>query len=274
MIITIYCEGKKGSPDYDVLDKVVGDIPSIIIQPIGSKFGANAIIEFQEKGAKKSDFFFFFRDRDFDCPVPRNEEPYFDGNKTFFSYRTTIENYFFDTSLFLRFLEAKELISEYDIHTEDDVSKVFIETAKNIRYYQAVRHTLGELRFPNSFGTTWMKEGSGHLPEQLDLAYCQSEGWKLIHDVVSNSNKEWTEEHFQSVLKKYLEMFNDDFFKELKFLIFFQGKDFEKALKNGLNNFPMKDYYKFAKKHFDYKKYDDLVALRTMIWNECYKEEK
>jgi hypothetical protein len=30
-------------------------------------------------------------------------------------------------------------------------------------------------------------------------------------------------------------------------------------------NFPMKDYYKFAKKRFDYKLYPDLVELRQII---------
>ena len=264
-IITIYCEGKKGSPDYDILVKTVGTIGATRIKPIGSKYGANAIIEYQEKGAKISDFYCFFRDRDFDFPVPQNEELYFDGNKTYCSYRTTIENYLFDTNLFLKFLEAEQLNSIHGINTEDDVRSVFIETAKKLKDYQAVRYTLGQLRFPNSFGTTWIKEGSGHLPPKLNLEYCISEGWKLICDVVSRTDIEWAEDNFQSILKKYLELFNDDFFKELKFLIYFQGKDFAKALTNKLQNFPLKNYYKFAIKHFDYKKFKDLVELRTII---------
>ena len=247
---TIYCEGKKGSPDYDILNKVVGTFGATRIKPIGSKHGANAIIEYQEKGAKKSDFYCFFRDRDFDFPVPQNEELCFDDKKTYRSCRTTIENYLFDTSLFFRFLETEKLNSKYEIRTENKVREVFIETAKSIRFYQAVRHTLGELRFPNNFETTWIKEGSGHLPPNLELAYCQSEGWKLICDVVSKTGKEWTEDNFQSILKKYLELFNnDDFFKELKFLIYFQGKDFAKALTNKLQNFPLKNYYKIGRAH-------------------------
>ena len=187
-IITIYCEGKRGSHDFDILDKVIGDI--VIIKPIGGKRGANAIIEFIEKGVTTSDFYLFFRDRDFDCGVPSKEELYFDG------------------------------------------------------------------------------DGSGHLPSKLDLEYCQTSGWTLIQDVVSKNNKEWTEKNFKSKLDEFLELFNDKFFAELKFLIYYQGKDFAKALTNKLSRFPLKDYYKFAKKHFDYKKFTDLVELRGIVDKE------
>jgi len=262
-IITIYCEGKRGSHDFDILDKVVGSFARI--KPIGSKRGANAIIEHEEKGATKSDFYCFFRDRDFDCSVPKREELFFDGKKTYFSYRTTIENYLLDTTLFFRFLGTKKLTSKYNVKTEKDVIDVFIETAKSLKFYQAVRHTLGQLRFSNSFDTTWVKEGSGHLPEKLDLESCKTEGWRLVDDVVSKNNEKWTKSNFQSVLKEYLDLFNDTFFDELKFLIHFQGKDFAKALTNKLVDFPMKDYYKFAKEHFDYKMFKDLVELREII---------
>ena len=261
-IITIYCEGKRGSHDFDVLEQIVGDIATI--KPIGSKWGANAVVEFVEKGATKSDFYFFFRDRDFDCPVPKEEKLSFDGNKTYFSYRTTIENYLFEISLFLGFLEQNESKAKYGILTEDDVKNIFIETAKNIKDYQAVRHTLGQLRFANSFGTTWT-DGSGHLPEKLDIDTCKTEGWKLICSVVSKNNSEWTEHNFQTKLNEYLHLFDDNFFTELQFLIYFQGKDFAKALTNKLPNFPLKNYYKFAKKHFDYEKFGDLVELRKII---------
>ena len=264
-IITIYCEGKRGSHDFDILEKVVGNIATTVIKPIGSKRGANAIIEFVEKGTTHSDFYCFFRDRDFDCSVPTKEELYFDGKKTYFSYRTTIENYLFDISLFFRFVETKKLNAKYGINAKTDVRDIFIETAKSLKFYQAVRHTLGQLRFSNSFGTTWVKEGSGHLPDKLDLESCKTEGWKLICDVVSKNNVEWTECNFQSKLREYLDLFTDNFFAELKFLIYFQGKDFAKALTNKLIDFPLKDYYKFAKEHFDYKKFKDLVELREII---------
>jgi len=264
-IITIYCEGKKGSHDFDILEKVVENIAPIVIKPIGSKRGANAIIEFVEKGTTNSDFYCFFRDRDFDCSVPSQEALYFDNKKTYYSYRTTIENYLFDTSVFFRFLETKKLNSKYGINAETDICNIFIEAAKSLKFYQAVRHTLGELRFSNSFDTTWIKEGSGHLPEKLDLETCKTEGWKLINDIVSKNNIEWSDSIFQTKLNEYLNLFDNTFFTELQFLIYFQGKDFAKALTNKLTDFPLKDYYKFAKEHFDYRKFKDLIELRNIV---------
>ena len=264
-IVTVYCEGKKGSHDFDVLEKVIGDIANVTIKPIGSKHGANAIIEFVEKGTTTSDFYLFFRDRDFDAPVPSTERLCFDGKKTYFSYRTTIENYLFDTAIFFNFIEEQNVGTIYKINSENDVKNIFNETAKELKYYQAVRHALGKIRFSNSFNTTWVKDGSGFLPEKLDLDSCKSEGWKLICDIVSKSNIEWTEQRFQSTLEEFLHFFDDTFFNELKFLIYFQGKDFAKALTNKLPEFPLKTYYKFVKNHFDYKMFGDLKELREII---------
>lgn len=76
-IVKIYCEGTSGSYDYDILEKVVTDFPSVKIEPIGSKFGAGATIKFLEgEGGRvidKSDFYFFFRDRDFDRPIKKEK---------------------------------------------------------------------------------------------------------------------------------------------------------------------------------------------------------
>jgi hypothetical protein len=262
-IITIYCEGKKGSHDFDILEKIIGDVATI--KPIGGKRGANAIIEFVEKGTTQSDFYLFFRDRDFDCEVPKNEKLTFDGKKTYFSYRTTIENYLFDTKLFFKFIEENQLTAKYKIDNENEVKNIFIETARDIQYYQAVRCTLGELRFPNSFDTTWISDGSGHLPLKLDLETCKTNGWNLISDVVSKNNMEWTKDKFLSKLDKFINLFDDRFFNELKFLVYFQGKDFAKTLTNKLPNFSLKNYYKFSKEYFDYKNFGDLVELRNII---------
>lgn len=262
-IITIYCEGKRGSHDFDILEKVIGDIASI--KPIGGKKGANAIIEFNESGTVKSDFYCMFRDRDFDCPVPGKEQLTFDTKKTYFSYRTTIENYLFDVELFFNFVKLNDIGLKYNISSINDVKNIFIEAAKIIKDYQSVRHTLGKLRFANSFDTTWVELGSGHLPAELDLDSCKTNGWKMISDIVIKSNIEWTEDRFYSELDMFLEKFNDDFFDNLDFLIYFQGKDFAKAITNKLSDFPLSSYYKYSKSHFNYKKYGDLAELRKII---------
>ena len=59
--------------------------------------------------------------------------------------------------------------------------------------------------------------------------------------------------------------FDKVFFDELKFLVYYQGKDFAKALTKELPSFPIDNYYKYAKKYFDYTKYADLVELRAII---------
>lgn len=261
-IITIYCEGKKGSHDFDILEKVVGDF--VTIKPIGGKKGANAIIEHLEKGTVKSDYYLFFRDRDFDREVPQHENLIFDGKKTYYSYRTTIENYLLDVSLFFKFIEKKGLSNKYEIGTIDDVKNIFIVIAKELKNYQAVRHTLGALRFANTFDTTWMRE-SGDLPERLELEICQTNGWNLVQNVADRTHQEWTKPKFDSILNQYLDLFNDDFFEDLQFLVYYQGKDFSKMITNKLTDFPLKDYYKFAKEHFNYEAFEDLKELRAIV---------
>ena len=262
-ILSVYCEGKKGSHDFDILEKVIGEF--VIIKPIGGKKGANAIIEFSEKGTAKSDFYCMFRDRDFDCPVSSSEELTFDGKKTYFSYRTTIENYLFDVEMFYNFIIEAKLETKYSISNIESVKDKFIESANNIKYYQAVRHTLGKLRFPNSFETTWIKAGSGHLPLELDLPSCKTDGWALINDAISICNLTWTEANYLAELERFVTLFNDDFINNLEFLIHFQGKDFAKALTTLMIDFPLSSYYKYAKEHFDYNKYADLVELINLF---------
>ena len=262
-IINLYCEGKRGSHDFDILEKVIDGYLNITIKPIGGKYGANAIMEYQEKnGNVRSDFYLLFRDRDFDKPIPKDEKLIIE-RKTYYSYRTTIENYLLDVSTFFNFLQEQK--NNYNLDTEESVKALFIKVAKELQYYQAVRHTLGALRFANSFDTTWVV-GSGTLPNALDLETCSSNAWQLIEKELHKSQQQWTKEIFEATLQDFLTLFEaESFFDELKFLVYYQGKDFAKALTKELPNFPIDNYYKYAKKHFDYTKYPDLVALRTII---------
>ena len=148
--------------------------------------------------------------------------------------------------------------------TEEAVKALFIKVAKELKYYQAIRHTLGALRFPNGFDTTWEK-GSGTLPNALDLDSCKANAWQLIEKVLNKSNQQWTKETFETTLQKFLTLFDEHFFDDLKLLVYYQGEDFAKALTKELPNFSIENYYKYAKKHFDYTKYFDLVELRAII---------
>lgn len=262
-IINLYCEGKRGSHDFDILEKVIDGYLNITIKPIGGKYGANAIMEYQEKnGNVRSDFYLLFRDRDFDQPIPDKERLIID-RKTYYSYRTTIENYLLDVNTFFDFLQEQK--NSYRLDTEEAVKALFIKVAKELKYYQAVRHTLGKMRFANSFDTTWVV-GSGTLPNALDLNTCKTNAWQLIEKELHKSQEQWTKEIFEATLQDFLTLFEaESFFDELKFLVYYQGKDFAKALTKELPSFPINYYYKYAKKNFDYTKYPDLVELRTII---------
>lgn len=264
MGLTIYCEGTRRSHDYDLIHKIVKD-KLVQIQPIGSKRGAEAFIEDCENQKGGAEAFIFFRDRDFDVAVPEKPSLIKQGT-TFYSYRTTIENYLFDAHCFFAFLENKKLNRQYKIHSPKEVQNTFIKAAKKISYYQALRHTMAQMRDSTDGATTWLKGNSGSLPYPLDdkMRYRQ----KALDSVKETSTQTEinTEEAFDATLDAFSTRFdNEDFYLASQYLIWFQGKDFAKSLSLTLPQFPMAQYYKFAKKYFDYRQFEDLVELREII---------
>jgi hypothetical protein len=208
-----------------------------------------------------------FRDRDFDKPIPQNPILEQDDKRDYFyySYRTTIESYLFDTSLFFSFLKENNLCEIYSVHSEDDVKKKFIDAAEKIKYYQAVRHTMGKMRTGETNFGVKLTDKSGILPKQLDEEFCKNEAWKKIAKAKSLTDS-WTEDDFSKNYQEFIDLFNKYFMENLHFLIYFQGKDFASSLRTILpENFPLESYYKFAKKYFDYHKFPDLVQLRELI---------
>lgn len=278
-IINIYCEGTKGSHDYDILEKIIVDLSCTVkIEPIGGKRGAvNVINALEQVATDKADYYFFFRDRDFDQDLRKVEkaclfrEPKKKPNgevvgQVCFSYRTTIENYLFDIQTFYKYLTEKNLLVKHNINSVEDVKRKFITAAKNIKYYQAVRHALGEIREPVDFGTTWGNRSSGKLPDELDEISCRTNGWKCISASKQIINEKWTEECFKEKVNAFLEIFNDEFFDNLSFLIWFQGKDFGASLiSKEFQGIGLDNYYKFSKNHFDYKEFSDLLEFRNLL---------
>jgi hypothetical protein len=266
-LVKIYCEGKKGSHDYDVLDKVLSDL-NISIQPIGSKKGAGSAIQvYEQLAVDRSDAYLFFRDRDFDAPVPL--KPALVEHKfTYYSYRTTIENYLFDVIRFHDFILEKKLQHKYQLYNVMDVQNLFTDAAKGIAYYQAIRHTMGKMRIPTDFGTTWLVGGSGTLPtreELKDRDFCKAKAWEKVAAAKKETDN-WTTQLFNEQLDIYYNQFNDiAFYVNADFLIWFQGKDFSLALGRLLPEFPMKNYYQFSKKYFDYTAFQDLIQLRQIV---------
>ena len=262
--IKIYCEGTKRSHDYEMLRKVVGG-KNIFIHPIGSKRGAEEVIEVFEKTGKKTGAFLFFRDIDFDVAV--NEKPsLIIENNIYYSYRTTIENYLLDAPCFFDFLKEKKLEKRFKIHSITDIQNIFIKAAKKISYYQALRHTIARMRPTNDDKTTWIKGNSGSLPyEMVDKLACRQKAFDFVKSLYSESEAP-TEAAFDALLDTFCERFETAaFYAQAQYLIWFQGKDFAKSLSLLLPQCPIKDYYLFAKKHFDYTRFDDLVEFQKII---------
>lgn len=109
---------------------------NILIKPIGGKLGSKAIVQYlennQERELSKSKDYLLFRDRDFDQPIPEEERLIID-RKTYYSYRTTIENYLLDVSTFFHFLQEQK--NNYKLDTEEAVKALFIKVAKELKYY-------------------------------------------------------------------------------------------------------------------------------------------
>lgn len=257
-IIKIYCEGRAGSIDFDLL-QLITDGLSVQTIPIGGKTGAKSAIQVHEAGLSKADFKIFFRDRDFDAPVPAQAQLIHDGTYVYYSYRTTIENYLLDYSLIEAYTKSQALDA-------NDLRKNYHDAAKNIRYFQALRHTLGELRTPTDFGTN-ITEKSGTLPTDLSETYCRSMGYEKIKASLAKTES-WNRANYDSTYDKFVALFDDDFIESDKFLIYFQGKDFMKSLSRKLPDFSPKNYYRFAKSKFDYRTHPDLMELRKLLENQ------
>lgn len=264
----IYCEGKSGSHDNDLLEKILGDFrPNIEIKPIGGKRGSKAImayVEGQGLTATNGNDYLMFRDRDFDQPVPSQEKLTMDGH-VFFSYRTTIENYLLHPQGLYDFDREKGTALFASVSDAENLMK---DAAYDLKDYQAVRHALGVQREGASFGTRWT-EKDGVLPARLGLDDCIDEANRLILDAKIKTDR-WNEADLRQEVERFLAIFDNDFFNRQDYLVWFQGKDLAKSICNRLNNFDMKSYYKFAKSRFDYTVFADLVELRTIVENKIH----
>jgi hypothetical protein len=255
--VTIYCEGQAGSHDYDLLVKVLDGLP-YQIQPIGGKTGAKSAIQVYEKGVVKSDMKLFFRDRDFDQPLPATECLTID-DYVCFSYKTTLENYLISLPTLIAFLHKQGTSL-----TGKEIEDAFLAAAQSIQHHQAVRHVLGKLRMPVGFKAN-IVEKSGQLPTNLDRNYCRTEGIRVMLEGKQPTTR-WTEAVFDEELAHFEGVFAmPAFYQQSLFLDWFQGKDLAKALSKAFSGLSMDRYYEFAKDRFDYTQFADLVELRQLV---------
>lgn len=274
-IVKIYHEGHTEGFDADILEKTLPlDAQR---QPIGGKFSAKAVIQTHENVApSKSDYWLFWRDRDFDKEPEFCKLLDFDAKgKICYSHRTTIENYLLDAEMFYQFCLQTSVSFVWKSKAKHEGLKeiefVFKRQAEKIKSYQAVRYALSSIRNKTNLQITnsW-SGGSGTLPKSLIDTDCKSEGSKIL-EAVFNSVKIYCSppefEEFQKKVTHYLAIFDQNFFDNFDFLVWFQGKDLMASLQR-VEIFDEKKYYKFALKHFDYTRFPDLVALRYYIENK------
>lgn len=265
-IIQIFCEDIN---HYGVIAKLLdkrqkGKADVRIVQTGGVR-GARAFKEgYNKRTGVQSVADIFFRDRDFDFPPSHEVILYEMENEkhTYVSHRTTIENYLFDADLFLTYTSKHHPSS---FKTSDDVISLFTESAKQIGAYEAVRHTLGFFRKNYSFRTTWTK-GSGNLPSNLDERECVSKGFTLIDDV-RQSLCPIDKNVFTEKFDEFYNSFNDNFYENQLYWVWFNAKDIEKAIRTQLpDNFSFDAYHNFAIKNLNFtEKYNDLSKMLEVI---------
>lgn len=281
--ITIFCEGKKTSLDTALLNRVVENINRCTIVPVGSKFSFSTFVEgYFSTNQTANQRYLIFRDRDFDIKPTSNIKllQLKNANKfTFLSHRTCIENYLLDAELIHdywteKYQEKQENPSSTWGHKDSiGVSEIttWIETsARNLRYYQAVRWALGDLlrirEVRKQLKTTWTG-GSGKLPESLELENCKNQAVELIHQF-RQAVESITETQFQESFDIYLQQFEqDDFWKQKKYLIWFHGKDIQKEMQRQQNQYfsLSSSFFEWAISRLDINQYPDLVELRNKI---------
>lgn len=279
----VFCEGQTGSLDYRLLDILLDGIPEPpTIVPCGSKFGFPNFASGYFSGNTNVPWI-AFRDRDFDKEPPT--EPallQLNSRKVFLSHRTTIENYLLDAVLIHRywtekFLQSTKIPSSRwawgDSPGEAAIREEIETAAREISDYQAVRWALGHLTnvggARKQLATTWTKN-SGNLPQSLKLEACRKEAVELIRRF-REAVDQVSEDIFDQRLTEYLIRFRQEsFWSEKKYLIWFQGKDIQKAINQRNNHFlQWEAFFDWAlspsEARIDIGAYPDLMEFRNEL---------
>lgn len=264
----------EGGYDYRVLAQFLPNV-ALVVQGTG-KYGQSSFIDGYAKsqGATTSKIFIGFRDRDFDKAIPEKCEletqeinDSFSGKTIAFSYRRTIENYLLRPESFEFFLEKNS--SSFSTLNSLLIRELLLESAYELRYYQAVRQALGEVRDKNLLTTSWTDK-SGKIPQQLDEGYCLEKGRELLTTYDQKATQIANIGKFEELFRKYVSLFdNETFYQNRLHEVWFQGKDLEKVLQTKLQkyapSFPMNRLYESAISNFEYQEFPDLTELRTLI---------
>ncbi|MCO6478260.1 MAG: DUF4435 domain-containing protein [Phaeodactylibacter sp.] len=261
----IFCEGNRDSWDKEVLEKIIASTQLIDIEvvPVGGKGSLANFRDGYVKGnrlVKEDVQSLGFRDRDFDFPVPEKPQLIKAGNNIYASYRTTIENYLLNPKQLFQFIQEKEHLDKLKESSRslEGVKTIFRETALELKYYAAARCALGEVRKSIRLDTTW-RSRSGDLPDDLSREHCLNEAIQLVQYAASQASS-YTIEAITKSFERFLERFDEEFFQNESYLIWFNAKDLQTLLKPKLfvTDFSFKGYYKYSLEHFQYTQFPDL----------------
>lgn len=288
----IFCEGGASSLDRKLLEKIIHELSSYPVAPkIEPSGGKGNLPNFMQGylrrvgvGNPNEQNAIGFRDRDFDAPVPLAPSLVESRSSLIkLSYRATIENYLISSENLFTYAEMNSL--DIGIKSIDDAKSILIEEAKKLKCYCAIRHALGMLRQPINLRTTWTK-GSGNLPESLDEEECIKSALDLVHEMKTKVTSltpeanvqigesienvlELTDYRFRQVYNSFIEKFDDTFFENQEFLIWYNCKDLQKSISTRTefsnNQFSFSKYYEYALKNFEFRKYPDLVELFELL---------
>jgi hypothetical protein len=278
---TIFCEGKEGSYDSELIKKVISDLnEKPVIVGAGGKF---SLINFIDGYFHPDNFskyrYVVFRDRDFDKEPTENVQLLqLYSNYMFLTHRACVENYLLDANLIDNYWKEKYKEKEENPSSkwghEDSpgvevIAKWIKDSAYSLKDYQAVRWALGSLlqmkEGREKLKTTWTS-GSGKLPQSLSLQDCRSKAAELIKDFRGNI-EQITEDRFNRALDKYNNMFSSKpFWDQEKYLIWFHGKDIQKAMQKENHRYISLDhFFSLSMNYFDFRNHKDLVELHEKI---------
>ena len=278
---TVFCEGKINSLDYRILYRIVENLSEkVTIVPSGSKFTFSIFAGgYFSANRQNNQKYLVFRDRDFDIrPTTEIKLLQFSNIKQdFLSHRACIENYLLNAELIHHYWSDK-----YKEKQENPASKwgykdspgISIlnnwikQAALSIKDYQAIRWALADLQFGESrvqIKTTWTG-GSGKLPKSFLYSDCKQEALNLIA-TFQTSVKNVNQDRFEESLSYYQQLFSqDNFWEEQQYLIWFHGKDLQKAMQKQKSQYiSLSHFFNWATDYVELNEHSDLMELQVKI---------
>jgi len=267
--VYVFCEGEPDSLDINVLKQIVPI--NVTIVPSGGKRSLKASKDgyFNSKNQRDYPHYIIFRDRDFDAEPSDNTQLLtpFKDKKIFLTYRACIENYLLEPPLIHQYRNrnADKIGISADMNDIEDWIKI---SAEKIKDYQAVRWALASLKPGerwSELSSTWT-EGSGDLPESLDLDKCKTKATQLISDFIGTSQK-INQDNFEKSLEKYLNKFDENNFWDQKlYFIWFHGKDLRKMMqKIRPDSISLNKFCEWAAENIIIDNYSDFIELKQKL---------